>query len=95
MSSLGGDFLDLLACAEVGSLLSLVIGVDVDDSLFVLQSLLGSSGLSLLSSLSLFNLWCLVSDLTSTSHGSVHFANTSVNNHRSTYPYLLLLLNNI
>ena len=36
MSSLGGDFLDLLACAEVGSLLSLVIGVNVDDSLFVL-----------------------------------------------------------
>ncbi len=59
---------DFLSGTEVGTLLSLVVGVNVDDSLFVLQSLLCSSGLSLLSSLSLINFWSLVSDLTSTSH---------------------------
>ena len=34
--SISLDLLGLLAGAEVGALLSLVVGVDVDDSLFVL-----------------------------------------------------------
>ena len=62
------DLLNLLACAEVGTLLPLVVGVDVDDSLLVLQSLLGSASLSLLCALSLVDLGSLVSHLTSASH---------------------------
>ena len=62
-----GDVLGLAASAKVGTLLALVVGVLIQNTSVVLISLLGATNNSLLSTLSLGDLWCLISDFTITS----------------------------
>ena len=79
----------LSAGACVGSLLSLVIWINVDNSSLVLKSLLGSADDGLLELLLLLDLWSLVSNLTVTCEGSVFLAYTVVISQRAaiTYPF--------
>jgi isocitrate dehydrogenase len=62
-----GDVLGLAAGTEVGSLLALVVGVNVDNTTVVLNALHGAAGDTLVSALGGGNLRCLVSNLTITS----------------------------
>ena len=66
-----GDVLGLSARSEVGSALSLVVGVHLCATSGVLNSLLCSAYDELLFTLFLFDLRGLVSDLTITGHRSV------------------------
>ena len=64
--SLLGGWVDLLTRSEVWSLLSLVLWIDLLNSLLVLCSLLGAANNELSGSLLLIDLWRLPSDLTVT-----------------------------
>ena len=66
--------------AGVGTLLSLVHRINLDDTSLILNSLLGAADDELLSSLLLVNLGGLISDLTVTSHGTVNFSYEIIRN---------------
>merc|ERR1711976_584375 len=76
-----GDVFGVAASTVVGTLLSLVVGVNSQDTSVVLHSLFGATNLSLFCAICLGNLGCLISDFTITGQRAVNLSHVLNNPH--------------